>query len=322
VYKKVYIKNGNSYINSYLFTINPIFYQFYLWHAYCLVLCEVFEMKKRSAIATHNNLKSYFDEIKLSNLLSFEEEVELSKKIQMGDKEAFNKMVNSNLRLVVKISKKYMTPEWELSDLIQEGNIGLLKAIEKFDYKRNVRFSTYASWWIKQSIMRSISNKRRTIRLPHRKEEKLRKINYTINEMFQELKRYPTVKEISAKLGYSEYDILNLRNFSDNLISIDMDVNNEGYSIINLIDDDSYSPEKIYDKNDMQKVTSEILEKLKDKERQILRQRFAFEGNEKETLKTIAKKLDISPETVRQIEIRAIKKIKDNYSYLKDYLYT
>jgi RNA polymerase primary sigma factor len=279
-------------------------------------------MKKKNAISGHNNLKSYFDEIKLNDLLTHEQEIELSKKIEKGDKAAFNKMAKCNLRLVVKIAKRYMTPEWELSDLIQEGNIGLLKAIEKFDYKRNVRFSTYASWWIKQSIIRSISNKRRLIRLPHRKEEKIRKINHTINNLFQELERKPTVKEIAARLNYDEYDIINLINLSENLISIDVEVNNEGCYIINMLDDDNYSPEKIFDENDLHKVTGEILEKLKEKEKQILKDRFAFESRKRETLKSIAKKLNVSPETVRQIEIRAIKKIKDNYSYMKEYLYS
>jgi RNA polymerase primary sigma factor len=279
-------------------------------------------MKKKNTISGHNNLKSYFDEIKINNLLSQEQEVELSKRIEKGDKAAFNQMAKSNLRLVVKIAKRYMTPEWELSDLIQEGNIGLLKAIEKFDYKRNVRFSTYASWWIKQAIIRSISNKRRLIRLPHRKEEKIRKINHAINDLFQELERMPTVKELAARLNFTEFDIINLINLSENLISIDVEINNDGCYIINMLDDNNYSPEKIFDKNDLHKVTEEILEKLKEKEKQILKDRFAFESRKRETLKSIAKKMNVSPETVRQIEIRAIKKIKDNYSYMKEYLYS
>jgi len=196
-----------------------------------------------------------------------------------------------------------------------------MKAAEKFDYKRNVRFSTYASWWIKQSIIRSISNKRRVIRLPHRKEEKLRRINITINQMFQELKRMPTTKELSDKLGYEEVDILNLKNLTENFISMDADVNEEGCFLANTINDDSYSPEVLLDKEDLRKVTEEVLERLKQKEKEILKQRFALDTNKKETLKSIAKNLGISPETVRQIEIKAMKKIKDNFSYLKDYLY-
>jgi RNA polymerase primary sigma factor len=269
-----------------------------------------------------NNLKYYFDEIKRNNLLSAEEEVELAKRIEDGDKTAFDKMVKCNLRLVVKIAKRYMTPEWQLSDLIQEGNIGLLKAVEKFDFRKNVRFSTYASWWIKQAIVRSIANKRRLIRLPHRKEEKLRKINRTVNELSQELKRNPSLKEVAETLGFNEKDVLNLTTLSEKMVSIDAEINENGTTIINLINDNHAQPEQIFDKHDLTKVTESILENLKEKEKQIIKSRFAFERRKKMTLKSLAREMGISPETVRQIEIKAIKKIKENYPYLKDYLYT
>ena len=139
--------------------------------------------------------------------------------------------------------------------------------------------------------------------------------------MFQELKRMPTTKELSDKLGYEEVDILNLKNLTENFISMDADVNEEGCFLANTINDDSYSPEVLLDKEDLRKVTEEVLERLKQKEKEILKQRFALDTNKKETLKSIAKNLGISPETVRQIEIKAMKKIKDNFSYLKDYLY-
>lgn len=279
-------------------------------------------MKKVSPIASHNNLKAYFDEIRQDNLLTFEEEIELAKRIENNDKNALNKMIKCNLRLVIKIAKRYITPEWELSDLIQEGNIGLMKAVEKYDYRRNVRFSTYASWWIKQSIIRSISNKRRVIRLPHRKEEKLRKINITINIMFQELKRMPSIKELSERLGYSEFDILNLKNISENLVSIDADNSEDGCFIINMLDDEHYSPDNILDREEIKRATEDMLDKLKEKEKEILRQRFALDDSKKETLKSIAKNLGISPETVRQIELKTINKIKVNFPHLRDYLYT
>ncbi|MBP7553146.1 MAG: RNA polymerase sigma factor RpoD/SigA [Spirochaetes bacterium] len=267
-----------------------------------------------------NNLKFYFDQIKVGNLLTSEEEVELSKRIQNGDSLALDKMIRSNLRLVVKIAKRYMTPEWQLCDLIQEGNIGLMKAAEKFDYRKNVRFSTYASWWIKQAIIRSISNKRRIIRLPHRKEEKLRKINKTISELTQELNRNPSVEEISDKIGYKEIDIINLKNVTENFVSIDSEINEDGFVFLNFLNDEKYCPERILNQDNLKKLTEEILENLKMKEKEIIKQRFAFNDRKKETLKSIAKNLGISPETVRQIEIKAIKKIKENYPYLKEYL--
>lgn len=282
---------------------------------------EVRCMAIKDSCNQKNFLKQYFDEIKKYNLLTQAEEVSLAKRIEKGDKEAYNKMINCNLRLVVNIAKKYITPEWNLADLIQEGNIGLIKAVKKFNYRKNVRFSTYACWWIKQSITRSMSNKRRAIRLPHRKEETLRKINRTSEELSQKLNRKPTIKEIANILGYDELLILNLKSVSDKMTSIDEDINETGCSYTNFLDDETYSPEYIMNRIDLTKETSEVLEKLKDKEREIIKLRYAFENRKKKTLKTIAKDLGISPETVRQIEIRATKKIKENFSYLKDYLF-
>jgi len=267
------------------------------------------------------NLKYYFNQIKKSRLLTAEQEVELAKKIEAGDEIAYNRMVNSNLRLVVKIAKRYMTPEWQLSDLIQEGNIGLMKAVEKFDFRKQVRFSTYASWWIKQTIVRSMSNKRRLIRLPHRKEERLRAINRTITELTQEFNRKPNTTEIAQHLGCKEQDIVSLKSVSENFVSIDAELGNEGCYLVNTLDDSSFAPETVYNKNNLKEMTDQVLDQLQVKEKQILRSRFAFDSRKKETLKEIAVEMKISPETVRQIEMKAIRKIKERHSYLKDYLY-
>jgi len=253
-------------------------------------------------------------------LLTHEEEIELAKKIENGYKLAFDKMVNSNLRLVVMIAKRYVTPEWKLSDLIQEGNIGLLKSVEKYDFRKGVRFATYASWWIKQAISRSVSNKRRAIRLPHRKEEKLRKINDTIEILTLELRRKPSLAEIAKILGFDKLDILNLKNISEKIVSIDAEID-DGFTILSILDDSINSPEILFEKNNLKNDTLSVLDELKDKEREVLKSRFAIDMRSKQTLKNIAKSLGLSTETVRQIEIKAIKKIKENYSYLKDYLY-
>ena len=126
--------------------------------------------KREISTSTDDNLKAYFNQIKKAKLLTFEEELELSRKILAGDEIARTQLIESNLRLVVRIAKNYLTPEVSILDLIQEGNLGLMRAASKYDYKKEVRFSTYASWWIKQSIVRSLSNKKRIIRLPHRQE--------------------------------------------------------------------------------------------------------------------------------------------------------
>lgn len=271
-------------------------------------------------VTASGNLKIYFNQIKKFKLLTHEEEIELAKKIENGDKSAFDKMVNSNLRLVVMIAKRYVTPEWKLSDLIQEGNIGLLKSVEKYDFRKGVRFATYASWWIKQAISRSVSNKRRAIRLPHRKEEKLRKINDTIEMLTLELRRKPSLAEIAEILGFDKLDILNLKNISEKIVSIDAEID-DGFTILSILDDSINSPEILFEKNNLKNDTLSVLDELKDKEREVLKSRFAIDMRSKQTLKNIAKSLGLSTETVRQIEIKAIKKIKENYSYLKDYLY-
>ncbi len=264
-------------------------------------------------------LKLYFNEISRSKLLTAEEEVMLSKMIEAGDKSAFDRMVKCNLRLVVTIAKKYVTPEWSLLDLIQEGNIGLLKAVHKFDYRKGVRFSTYSSWWIKQVIVRSISNKRRLIRLPNRKEETLRKINKMQYELSNTLNRTPTYLELSEKLGYKEDEIRSLKMVSEKAFSIDAEIC-EDCPIINIIDDDVFSPEKVFSKKLLEDKTNEILQTLKENEREIIMSRFAFNMTKRETLKTISKHLGISPETVRQIELKTLKKLRENHAYLKDYL--
>jgi RNA polymerase primary sigma factor len=146
-------------------------------------------MKADGTDSREDSLRAYFAQIKRSRLLTFEEELALSRRVMSGDDSARQTLIEANLRLVVRIAKKYMTRDVSLLDLIQEGNLGLIKAASKYDFRKQVRFSTYASWWIKQAIVRALSNKRRTIRLPHRKEEKLRKINKAYNALSQELKR-------------------------------------------------------------------------------------------------------------------------------------
>jgi RNA polymerase primary sigma factor len=265
-----------------------------------------------------NNLKNYLDEIRKYKLLSFEEQLILAKKKDNGDKEAFDKLVNCNLRLVVNIAKRYKTVEWNLLDLIQEGNIGLIKAVEKYSYQRNVRFSTYATWWIKQAIFRSITNKRRLIRLPHRKEEKLRIINKTIDELSQKNNREPSLFEVASKLNFNENDIVKLKNVTDKIVSIYSEDNEKGYYYLNMLTDSKFSPEEVFEENNLKSTTENLLNKLQDQEKEVIKLRYAIGNYKRCTLKSIAKELGISQETVRQIEIRALKKLRENYHIFKD----
>jgi len=266
-------------------------------------------------------LRSYFDQIKKTPLLTAEEEQELSKRIQKGNQQALKRLVEANLRLVVKIAKVFMTSDVSLLDLIQEGNLGLMRAASKFDYRKNVRFSTYASWWIKQSIVRSLSNKRRAIRLPHRKEELLRKINKAANSLSQSLMREPTVAELASEVGVEAADINGLMNMSYSVVSLDGDSADDTGSLKDVFEDYSYDPGAELMRKSLREDTLRSLAMLPDKEREIILYRYSFHGGKKWTLKTIGDKMGISPETVRQIEIRALKRLGETAADLRAYVY-
>ncbi len=281
-------------------------------------------MSRKSETANYfdDNLRAYFDQIKEAKLLTFEEELELSKRIQSGDEAARNQLIESNLRLVVRIAKNYITPEVSILDLIQEGNLGLMKAVSKYDFKKAVRFSTYASWWIKQSIVRALSNKKRVIRLPHRQEEKLRKINKVYNNLSQVLMREPSLVEIAQEIGLEEEEVASILNSSSSVASLDTKTTEESGSLHEVVEDYSYSPDAELAKKNLKEDTLRFLQALHEKERRILMYRFSFIGGKRYTLKKIGDELGISPETVRQIEIRALKKLRSFSDELKEYVYS
>jgi RNA polymerase primary sigma factor len=279
-------------------------------------------MKAESNDSREDALRAYFAQIKRSRLLTFEEELALSRRILKGDDNARQTLIESNLRLVVRIAKKYMTRDVSLLDLIQEGNLGLIKAASKYDFHKNVRFSTYASWWIKQAIVRALSNKRRTIRLPHRKEEKLRKINKAYNALSQELKRTPNIEEIAEELGLKKREVETIVQLSNAVVSLDGPTQEDSGTLQDVIEDTSYIPERELLRENLRERTLKFLETLLEKEKQILLYRFAFYGGKKYTLKKIGDEMGISPETVRQIEIRALRKLKENAEELREFVYT
>jgi RNA polymerase primary sigma factor len=267
-----------------------------------------------------DSLRAYFSQIKSARLLTFEEELALSRRIQAGDAAARMQLIEANLRLVVRIAKNYLTPEMSILDLIQEGNIGLMRAVEKYDYRKQVRFSTYASWWIKQAIVRSLSNKKRTIRLPHRQEEKLRKINKIYNSLSQTLMRTPTLQEIGREIGMDEQDVAAIVNSSTSVASLDSSGSEDAGSLHDVIEDWSFSPDRELMQRSLRTDTMRFLGSLQEKEKKILMYRFSFAGGKRHTLKHIGDELGISPETVRQIEMRALKKLKGFSEQLKEYV--
>ncbi len=279
-------------------------------------------MKADGTDSREDSLRAYFAQIKRSRLLTFEEELALSRRVMSGDDSARQTLIEANLRLVVRIAKKYMTRDVSLLDLIQEGNLGLIKAASKYDFRKNVRFSTYASWWIKQAIVRALSNKRRTIRLPHRKEEKLRKINKAYNALSQELKRAPNIDEIAKELGLKKREVETIVQLSSAVVSLDGPTQEDSGTLQDVIEDNSYIPERELLRANLRERTLKFLETLLEKEKQILLYRFAFYGGKKYTLKKIGDEMGISPETVRQIEIRALRKLKENAEELREFVYT
>jgi len=279
-------------------------------------------MQKKTAKSNDDLLETYFKQIKNFPLLSFEDELELSKKVQNGDTEALHKLVNSNLRLVIKIAGLYNKNSVSILDIIQEGNMGLIHAAGKYDYRKNVRFCTYASWWIRQFINRFLSNKSRMVRLPSRKEEALRKIQYTYHVLCQTLMHQPGNSDIAKELGISVQDVDSIVNMAAGSVSFEQNnTDDETTNAIDIHEDYTYCPERNLMKKASLDNTIRVLNKLKDRERNILTYRYQLNGCERHTLREIGDKFDISPETVRQIELRALRKIRSHAHEIRDGMY-
>jgi RNA polymerase primary sigma factor len=265
-------------------------------------------------------LPIYYEQIKAYPLLSADEELELSRLIRQGDKDALHKLINSNLRLVVKLARAYVAPDISFMDLVQEGNIGLMHAAERYDYARKVRFCTYSSWWIRQFISRYLANKRRIVRLPLRKEEMLRKIQRAYHTLSQSLQHQPRNDEIADELGVSVQDVDYILNMSSGPLSLELDINNDDSTTVMQIHEDyTYCPERTLFRQYYRDGARRFLDRLKDREKQVLSLRFQLVDGEPYTLKEIGVKLDLSPETIRQIEKKALAKIRSYADEIKYY---
>jgi RNA polymerase sigma factor, sigma-70 family len=279
-------------------------------------------MQKKIVKSNDDLLETYFRQIKNFPLLTFEEELELSKKILEGNTEALHKLVNSNLRLVIKIAGLYSKKKVSILDIIQEGNLGLIHAAGKYDYRKNVRFCTYASWWIRQFISRFLTNKSRMVRLPTRKEEALRKIQYTYHVLCQTLMHQPGNSDIAKELGISVQDVDSIVNMTTGSLAFEKyNTDEETANAIDIHEDYTYCPERTFMKQVSLDNTIRVLNKLKDRERNILTYRYQLNGCERCTLREIGDKFDISPETVRQIEMRALRKIRSHAHEIRDGMY-
>lgn len=268
-----------------------------------------------------NDYLYYVKNVNYYPLLTFEEEQKLAKLVRDGDREAREKLINSNLRLVIKIALQYYRPYINLMDLVQEGNIGLILAADKFDYRRKLRFSTYSSWWIKHYIARSIIKKENQIQLPLRKWELLTKVRCAINELSKKLNREPNLEEIENELQLKNGKIKDVINYIHPVLSLDTTIGMDSdLVLIDLLKSKDCRPEDMVIENDLHEYADKIMGCLVEREAQILKYRYGLNNCKKLTLKKIGKMIGVSAETVRQIELKALEKVRKNFKELREYI--
>ncbi len=257
-------------------------------------------------------LRYYLKEIRKYKLLSFEEEQELGRRVLQGDKMAKAKMIESNLRLVVAISKKYINRGVPFPDLIEEGNLGLIRAVEKFQPARGFRFSTYATWWIRQAVERALANQSRTIRLPVHVSEDLTRYTRMIRQLTQQLNREPTASEIAKKMRLPVAKVRALSQVARETLSLDVMVGDEEDSALRdlIVDKTAASPLAGLTEQNNRRYLHALLDRLNTNERAVIEMRFGLKNDIPETLNDIGKKYGLTRERVRQIEARALNKLK------------
>lgn len=267
-------------------------------------------------------VQMYLKEIGSIDLISQEKEIELSKRIAKGDEAAKQQLAEANLRLVVSIAKKYVGRSTNLTllDLVQEGNIGLFKAIERFDYSKGFKFSTYATWWIRQSITRSLADQARTIRIPVHMVETINKYNHVVRNLVQELGREPLAEEIAYEMNMEVEKVHQIIKINQDTISLQAPVGEEeeGSSLGDFIEDsESMSPTQSASQQLLREHLQEIMDDLNEREQKILKMRFGFEDGITHTLEDVGSEFGVTRERIRQIEVKALEKIRDHKSSRK-----
>ena len=259
-----------------------------------------------------NSIKIYMREMGQFSMLSADEEIKLANRIAEGDQSAKNELVEANLRLVVSLARHYQGCGLSYQDLIQEGNIGLIKAAEKFDVSKGFRFSTYASWWIKQALSRAIADQSRTIRIPVHMTENINKFKKTERELLNQLNREPKIKEIADAMSISEKQAKEIQSYIVEPTSLDIQVGDDDDTTIGSFIEDTHfiNPESAYIKESNGDVINAVLDTLSDREANILRLRFGIGGKKAMTLEEVGKEYGLTRERIRQIEAKALRKLR------------
>lgn len=275
-------------------------------------------------ISVDDPVRMYLKEIGKVPLLSADEEIELAKRMEAGDEEAKKRLCEANLRLVVSIAKRYVGRGMMFLDLIQEGNLGLIKAVDKFDWRKGYKFSTYATWWIRQAITRSIADQARTIRIPVHMVETINKLIRISRQLLQEYGREPSPEEIAKEMDISEEKVREILKIAQEPVSLETPIGEEEDSHLGdfIPDDDVPAPAEAAAFSMLKEQLVEVLDTLTEREQKVLKLRFGLEDGRARTLEEVGKKFDVTRERIRQIEAKALRKLRhpSRSKKLKDYL--
>ena len=285
---------------------------------------ENLDLSIPDGISIEDPVRMYLKEIGKVPLLSAEEEIELAKRMENGDQEAKKRLAEANLRLVVSIAKRYVGRGMLFLELIQEGNLGLIKAVEKFDYRKGYKFSTYATWWIRQAITRAIADQARTIRIPVHMVETINKLIRVSRQLLQELGREPTPEEISEEMGMPVDRVREILKISQEPVSLETPIGEEEDSHLgDFIQDDNVPvPAEAASFTLLREQLVEVLGTLTEREQKVLRLRFGLDDGRARTLEEVGKEFNVTRERIRQIEAKALRKLRhpSRSRKLKDYL--
>ena len=275
-------------------------------------------------ISMDDPVKLYLKDIGKVPLLSSEEEIELAKRMAAGDKEAKTILTEANLRLVVSIAKRHVGRGMHFLDLIQEGNMGLMKAVEKFDYERGYKLSTYATWWIRQAITRAIADQARTIRIPVHMVETIHKQARVTRQLLQELGRDPYPAEIAKEMGIPESRVIEIQKIAQDPVSLETPIGEEEDSHLGdfIVDENAQSPGEVVETSMLHEQLIQVLDTLTPREEKVLRLRYGIDDGRPRTLEEVGKEFNVTRERIRQIEAKALRKMRNpqRSKKLKDFL--